>query len=148
MGQSLSKVYIHIVFSTKNQKPFIKKEFREGLQAYIVGILSGLGSFSHELYANPEHIHILATLPRTLTQAVFVQKIKTSSSKWLKNAGVKDFAWQNGYGVFSVSASKVDVVKKYIFNQEEHHKKVDCKEELKGFFKEYGIEHDERYVWD
>jgi putative transposase len=148
MGQSLSKVYIHIVFSTKNQKPFIKEEFREGLQAYIVGILSGLGSFTHGLYANPEHIHILATLSWILTQAVLVQKVKTSSAKWMKNSGVKDFGWQDGYAVFSVSASKVDVVKKYILNQEEHHKKVDFKEELKRFFKEYRIDFDERYVWD
>lgn len=66
----------------------------------------------------------------------------------MKNSGVKNFGWQDGYGVFSVSASKLEVVKRYILNQPEHHKKIDIKEELKRFFKEYGIEFDERYVWD
>jgi hypothetical protein len=77
-----------------------------------------------------------------------VSKIKTSSSKWIKLQGISDFDWQDGYGIFSVSASKVDTVIKYILNQPEHHKKITFKDELRQFFKEYQIEYDERYVWD
>ena len=77
-----------------------------------------------------------------------VSKIKSSSSKWLKFNGVNGFGWQDGYAIFSVSASKIDTVKSYIFNQPEHHKKVSFRDEVRLFLKEYGIEYDERYVWD
>ena len=80
--------------------------------------------------------------------ADLVSKIKTTSSKWLKNKGILDFYWQDGYGIFSVSSSKVEIVKKYIKNQPQHHKEVDCKDEFRLFLKENGIEYDERYVWD
>lgn len=148
MPQSLAKVNVHIIFSTKHRQNFITEEIRTELQSYIIGILSNLGSFTHEIYANPDHIHILNTFPRTITIADLISKIKTSSSKWLKQKGLKDFDWQDGYAIFSVSASKVEVVKQYILNQPLHHKKEFFKDEMKQFFKEYDIEYDERYVWD
>jgi len=148
MPQSLAKVYIHIVFTTKTGFPFIAESVRPELQSYMIGILSNLGIFTHEIYANPDHIHILCTLPRTITMADLVSKVKTSSSKWIKTKGIHDFDWQDGYGVFSVSASKVPVVEKYIRNQPEHHKQANYKDELRQFFKEYEIDFDERYVWD
>ena len=148
MPQSLAKVYIHIVFTTKTGFPFIAESIRPELQSYMIGTLSGLGVYTHEIYANPDHIHILCTLPRTITMADLVSKVKTSSSKWIKTKGINDFDWQDGYGVFSVSASKVPVVKKYIRNQPEHHKAEVYKDELRRFFVEYKIEYDERYVWD
>jgi hypothetical protein len=80
--------------------------------------------------------------------AELVSKIKTSTSKWIKSKGIPEFYWQDGYGIFSVSSSKVEVVEKYIRNQPEHHKQVDCKDEMRLFLKENGIEYDERYVWD
>lgn len=148
MPQSLAKVYIHIVFTTKTGFPFIAESIRPELQSYIIGTLSNLGVFTNEIYANPDHIHILCTLPRTITMADLVSKIKTSSSKWIKTKGIQDFDWQDGYGVFSVSSSKVATVENYIRKQPEHHKQLDYKDELRQFFKEYKIDFDERYVWD
>lgn len=148
MPQSLAKVYVHIVFSTKNHHPFIQKEVRPELHSYIIGTLSNLGSYTNEIYANPDHIHILCSLPKTITMAELISKIKTSSSKWIKTKGLSNFSWQDGYGIFSVSSSKIKTVEKYIRNQPEHHKMGTFKDELRRFFKEYEIEYDERYVWD
>jgi len=148
MPQSLAKVNVHIVFTTKYGQELINDEVRGELHSYVIGVLSNLGSYTYEIYANPDHIHILCTLPRTITMADLVSKIKTTSSKWLKNKGVTDFYWQDGYGIFSVSSSKVEAVKKYIKNQPQHHKEVECKDEFRLFLKENGIEYDERYVWD
>jgi putative transposase len=148
MPQSLAKVYVHIVFTTKHGQAIIKAELRTELHSYIIGVLSNLGSFTNEIYANNDHIHLLCSLPRTITIADFVSKTKTSSSKWIKQKGISDFGWQDGYGIFSVSASKLDTVKNYILNQPQHHLKITFKDELRQFFKEYGIEYDERYVWD
>lgn len=148
MPQSLAKVYIHIVFTTKTGFPFIAESIRPELQSYMIGTLSKMGVFTNEIYANPDHIHILCTLPRTITMADLVSKMKTSSSKWIKTKGINDFDWQDGYGIFSVSSSKVATVENYIRKQPEHHKQSDYKDELRQFFREYKIDFDERYVWD
>jgi len=148
MPQSLSKIYVHCVFSTKNGVPLINEDIRKGLHSYIIGTLSKIGSYVNEIYANNDHIHILCTLPRTITIAELISKIKTPSSKWLKKQGINNFSWQDGYGTFSVSSSKVVIVEKYILNQPEHHKTISFKDELRAFFKEYDIEYDERYLWD
>jgi len=148
MPQLLSKVYVHIVFSTKNGVPLIKDEIKAELHYYVIGTLTNLDSYTNEIYANPDHIHILCSLPRTITIAELISKIKTSSSKWIKTRGISNFSWQGGYGIFSVSSSKIEIVARYIRNQPEHHKKVTFQDELRRFFKEYGIDYDERYVWD
>lgn len=148
MPQSLSKVYIHVVFSTKNGESTINKSIQGELHSYIIGILSNIGSYTNEVYANSDHIHILCTLPRTITIATLISKIKTSSSKWLKQKGIETFHWQDGYGVFSVSSSKVTVVENYIKIQEAHHSKISFKDELRTFLNEYKIDFDERYLWD
>lgn len=148
MPQSLAQVYVHIVFSTKHCQPIISNEIQRELHSYMVGTISKLGNYTNEIYANPDHIHILCNLSRTITIAEFISKIKTSSSKWMKTKGIRNFSWQDGYGIFSVSASKIGVVEKYILNQQEHHKTMTFKDELRRFFKEYGIEYDEQYVWD
>ena len=148
MPQSLSKVYIHCVFSTKKNMPLITDTVRKDLHSYIIGTLSNIGFYVNEIYANPDHLHVLCTLPRTITIAELISKIKTSSSKWIKKQGVVNFSWQDGYGSFSVSSSKVRIVEQYILNQPEHHKKTSFKDELRIFLKEYNIEYDERYIWD
>ncbi len=148
MPQSLSKVYLHIIFSTKKRVPLIHESVRTELQAYLVDGASRIGSFVTELYANSDHVHLLCTLPRVLSIAQFIQKIKSSSSSWLKTKGIRDFYWQDGYAVFSVSASKVEAVKHYIHNQPEHHKKQTYKDELREFFKKYDVEFSESFVWD
>jgi len=148
MPQSLAKVFVHIVYTTKHGIPFINDSVRNELHSYVVKTLSELGSYTNEIYANRDHIHILCSLPRTISIAQLISKIKTSSSKWLKTKGIEKFDWQDGYGIFSVSASKIGVVEKYIRNQPEHHKKENYQDELRKFFKEYKIDFDERYVWD
>ncbi len=148
MPQSLAKVYTHIVFTTKHGQCFITDAVRAGLHSYIIGTISAMGMYTCEVYANPDHVHILTTLSRTITIADTVSKIKTSSSKWLKTKGISGFDWQDGYGIFSVSASGVDRVVRYIQNQPIHHRTTDYKDELRWFFEKYKIEYDERYVWD
>ena len=148
MPQSLSKVYLHCVFSTKRREQLINNSIQKDLHSYIIGTLSNIGSYVYEIYANPDHIHILCSLPRTMTIANLISKIKTSSTKWIKKAGVSNFAWQNGYGTFSVSSSKLEVVKNYILNQKEHHKKASFNNEYRTFLKQYKIDYDEQYVWD
>ena len=118
MPQSLSKVDIHCVFFTKKDMPLITNAIRKDLHAYIIGTLSNIGPpQADEIYANPDHIHVLCTLPRTITVSELISKIKTGSTKWIKRQGITNFSWQGGYGVFSVSSSKVKVVERYIQNQ-------------------------------
>ncbi len=135
-------------FLYKKHKLLIRDDVQKELHSYIIGTFSNLGSYVYEIYANPDHIHILFVLPRTITIADLIAKVKASSSKWLKQKGIARFSWQNGYGTFSVSASKVGVVREYIKNQKNHHKKITFKEEYLAFLKKYQVEYDERYLWD
>jgi len=150
MSQSLAQIYIHIVFSTKYRKPLIQPEIEEELYAYIGGIIKSLKGNSIKINGVSNHIHILATLPKTITLSKFLEEIKRSSSKWIKTKGedYKNFSWQRGYGAFSVSSYKVDVVKNYIAKQKEHHKSKDFKAEFIKFLDEYKVEYDDRYLWD
>ena len=148
MPQSLSKIYLHLIFSTKRRVKIITEDIRPSLQAYFIEVASNLKIFVHEIYANPDHVHILCELPRTMTVSEIVQKLKTPSSSWMKSQGKGSFEWQNGYGVFSVSQSKLNVLKLYIQRQAEHHRKMSFEDEFRLFLKEYQIEFDEKYVWD
>jgi len=148
MPQSLAKVYLHIVFSTKNRRPLISAEIRLDAQAYFVSLGATKGSFTEEIYMMPDHLHWLCTLPRTSSIADLVQNVKTSSSAKMKEMGVSEFSWQKGYGVFSVSQSKLEVVKRYIQNQWVHHRGSDFQTEHRRLLNEYKIEFDEQYVWD
>ncbi|RAI88489.1 IS200/IS605 family transposase [Algoriphagus yeomjeoni] len=148
MPQSLAKVYLHVIFSTKDRKPFVTPKTKPILEAYIVSVASNLGIYTEGIYMNSDHVHWLCTLPRTLTIADMIQKVKIPSSNKMTEIGPKDFHWQKGYGTFSVSQSKLDIVKKYIQNQEEHHKHMTFQEEYLKFLEEYGIDYDLKYVWD
>jgi putative transposase len=148
MSQSLAKVYLHVVFSTRSRLPLITEKIRPNAQAYFVEVGANLGSFTEEIFMMPDHIHWLCTLPRTLTVADLIQKVKISSSAKIKEMGIREFSWQKGYGVFSSSQSKLEIVKNYIQNQPEHHKNLDFQTEYRTFLKEYQIEYDEKYVWD
>lgn len=148
MAQSLAKVYLHIVFSTKGRVPFVKEEYKKAVESYLVKVGSDLGSYTESIYLNPDHLHWLCTLPRTISMADFLNKVKSNSSKIGKTEVSPDFAWQNGYGVFSVSQSKVETVRTYIQNQKEHHRKITFQEEFKKFLDEYQVEYNEKYIWD
>jgi REP element-mobilizing transposase RayT len=150
MPQSVSSILIHLIFSTKNREPFITPAIEPELHPYIAKILRELKSPCLALNGTSDHIHILFALSRIITIAALVEEVKTNSSKWIKTKGreFKNFHWQRGYGAFSVGQSDIEVVKSYIRNQKEHHKRVTFQDEYREFLKSYGIDFDERYVWD
>ena len=149
MPQSLSRVLIHVVFSTKYRAPLITPEIRPRLHAYMAGTLHNLGCPSLQTGGVADHIHILCALGRTTTQAKLVEEVKKSSSKWMKaQGGVRGFSWQAGYGAFSVDESRAGIVIRYIKNQEEHHRKKSFQDEYRKILERYKVEYDERYVWD
>jgi putative transposase len=150
MPQSLSKVYIHIVFSTKYRQNLIDQDIQAEFFDYIGGVAKALMCNPIQVGGFRNHIHILCTLSRQVCQADLIQKVKQSSSKWIKQKGEKysNFYWQDGYGVFSVKPSDVEVVKRYIMNQEIHHSKRGFMDEYRLFLKKNDMEYDERYVWD
>lgn len=150
MGQSLSQIYVHLIFSTKERRPWIDGHFQENMHAYIVGTLRELNSPSLIVNSRPEHVHILYRQASTADLSKIVEEVKKSSSKWVKEQSPEHlkFAWQSGYGAFSVSSSMVEVVKEYIANQKEHHRTTTFKEEFRAFLDKHGVEFDERYVFD
>ncbi|WP_044272009.1 transposase [Bacteroides timonensis] len=148
MSQSLSKNYIHLTFSTKYRKDSIRKEDLPEMFSYISGILKNIDCPSIIVGGITNHIHVLCVLNKNIALTKMVEEIKKSSSKWIKGKGIyyQWFSWQEGYGAFSVSQSKVDVVTRYICRQEEHHKKISFEDELKMFLKEHGVEYNEQYL--
>ncbi|MHA7109413.1 IS200/IS605 family transposase [Sunxiuqinia elliptica] len=150
MPQSLSKVYLHITFSTKQRKKLIDKDIQTKLFEYLGGICKGLSCNPVRVGGTNDHVHILCTLSRKISQAELIEALKKNSSKWMKTQGKRyqNFYWQNGYGIFSVNPTEVDVVTNYINSQEEHHRAKTFQEEFQAFLKKYQVEYDERYVWD
>lgn len=149
MAQSLAKVYLHIVFSTKNRRPFLENEaLRNQCHAYLAGTYKARGSDSLVVGGVADHVHILCTLGRQESISVLVRELKRESSKAMKEKGLPSFYWQAGYGVFSISPSHVPAVKQYIKAQEAHHKKESFQSEFRRLLKKYEVEYDERYVWD
>ncbi len=151
MPQSLARVVLHITFSTKNRKPFLRSaELRGALDGYVVGILKNLKCPSIITRSVEDHIHILCNFARTITIAKLLQEVKSDASEWVKGEerGTSAFYWQNGYGAFSVSESNVERVKEYIANQEEHHRRMTFQEEFRLLLERHNIEYDDRYVWD
>jgi putative transposase len=150
MPQSLSAVYIHLIFSTKERRPFLLDETVRGL------LHSYLGGISKQLECAPiitggmeDHVHLLARFGRTITQAEWVKELKRVSNLWLKEQhSIRDFEWQSGYADFSVSASNLEQVKRYIANQEQHHRKMNFQDELRTLLRRYHVEWDEGYIWD
>jgi REP element-mobilizing transposase RayT len=150
MPQSLAKIYLHIIFSTKERIPFLAdKEVRRETHAYLAGTCRGLDAPAVTVGGVADHVHLICTMSRTMTVADFVRDIKRTSSSWLKQQSetTSNFHWQNGYGVFSVSPSHIGVLKKYIARQEEHHRQLSFQDEFRRIMQKYDIEYDERYVW-
>jgi len=150
MPQSLAKVYLHLVFSTKNRERVLTDAIRSRLHSYMGGILHGLGCSPVEINTEPDHAHLLFLMSRTETIANVVGQVKKSSNDWLREQSPEfaEFFWQAGYGIFSVSQSSVEEVRAYICNQREHHQRVSFQDEFRAFLKRYEVEYDERYVWD
>jgi REP element-mobilizing transposase RayT len=149
MAATLVQLYVHFIFSTKEREPLLPACFDEELYAYVGGVIKTEGGIPIAVNGTADHIHILATLPKTVSVADYVRTIKANSSRWLKTKeGISNaFAWQNGYGAFSVSESMKDRVVNYIANQKEHHRNVSFQEEFLQFLKRHNVPYDERYVW-
>jgi len=149
MAQSLSKLYVHIVFHIKNNDVLIRTEDERELYAYIGRIIKANESFPIKINGTENHLHILATMSKNLSLAKFVEEIKRNSSRWIKSKGsyYQFFAWQGGYAGYSVSQSRVPSIEKYIENQKEHHKQKTFQEEYVKFLREYNIDFDEKYLW-
>jgi len=151
MPQSLSKILVHTVFSTKDRRPFLRdRPLREELHRYLGGILAKFDCQPIIVGGAEDHVHFLCALSRTREAATMVKEVKRGSSLWLKtkSPGLQDFAWQNGYGIFSVGFSQIKSVRDYIAGQEEHHRQISFQDEFREFLKRYEIEFDERYVWN
>ena len=148
MSQSLARVLVHLIFSTKNREPLIHREVRGASHAYLAGILQNLHCPSVQTGGTADHVHTLFSLARTRSVAEIVEELKKSSSRWMKQQGVKGFSWQAGYGAFSVSESQVRTVARYISRQQDHHRRLSFQDEFRRFLARYEVTYDERYVWD
>jgi REP element-mobilizing transposase RayT len=150
MPQSLSSILIHLIFSTKNREPFISTAIEPELHPYMAKIFRELKSPSLAIGGTADHVHILFSLGRVIKIADLVEEVKSESSKWIKTKGeeFENFYWQRGYGAFSIGQSQVTAVKRYIARQKVHHERVTFQDEYRKFLKSYGINYDERYVWD
>jgi putative transposase len=150
MSQSLAKNLVHLVFSTKHRSPWIPLEVRDRLFAYLAGIFKEWDSPALIIGGVDDHVHILFSLSKNHPLKKIVEEVKKGSSKWMKREGTgnADFYWQNGYAAFSVSVSSVEAVKRYIENQDEHHRKMSYQDELRALLGRHQVEFDEQYVWD
>jgi len=141
-------LHYHIVFSTKDRRPWIDAAWRARLHEYLGGLIRAAEGIPEIVGGTADHIHILVGLKATHTLSSFVQDIKQTSSRWIhETIGVKEFAWQQGYGAFTVSVSNVDAVKEYIANQEEHHRKKTFQEEYVAFLQKHRVDYDEKHLW-
>ena len=150
MPGTYSQLLLHVVFSTKRRTPWITTEVAERLYPYIGGILRADQGRLLAAGGMPDHIHLLVSLGRQMAIAEALRLIKANSSKWIHETfpDQRDFAWQTGYGAFSVSYSHLETVKRYIANQADHHRTNTFQEEFITFLERHGIEYDERYVWE
>jgi len=151
MPQSLSAVYIHLVFSTKDRRPFLRdKPTRDALHSYLGGVSKQLDCPPILVGGVEDHVHLLARFGRTITQAEWVKELKRVSNAWLKERSrdYADFEWQGGYADFSVSQSSLEQVKNYVTMQEEHHQKMNFQDELRALLRKHEVEWDEKYMWE
>ena len=142
------KLYYHIVWGTKNRQGIILPDFESDLYRVMAAKVIDLDGIVHAIGGVEDHVHLLVGLRATHRLADVLKDIKSSSSKWVHEELKKPlFSWQEGYGAFTVSASQIEVVKNYIANQEEHHRKKTFQEEYLEFLKQSGVEYDEKYLW-
>ena len=149
MPQSLAQLYVHLVFSTKDRAPLIPPATLPGLHAYLAGTLDAIACPALQVGGVADHVHLLFRLSKNLALAEAVKAAKIESSKWMKGDGAAPgFAWQAGYGAFSVSASHVGAVTAYIREQASHHARRTFQEEFRVLLERYGVAYEEAYVWD
>ena len=149
MSQAYTNLLTHIVFSTKERRALIDNEIETELHAYLGGLVKELGGKAYIINGVGDHVHLLVNLPAKISVSDAIRFIKSNSSGFVKKKFNRPlFAWQRGYGAFSVSKSNVPAVIKYIQNQKEHHRKILFTEELVAILRKNEIEYDDRYVFD
>jgi REP element-mobilizing transposase RayT len=146
VSHTYSQVVIHVVFSTKDRRKTIGKEFAPKLHAYVAGICKNEDVFSHAIGGAEDHLHMLIQVPATVSVAKAVGTIKANSSRWAKESRC-ELSWQQGYGAFSVSTSAIPSVARYIRNQETHHRRMSFEDEYRALLKKHRIEFDPRFVF-
>ena len=150
MANTYTSIHYHFVFSTKNREPWIAREIEQRVWAYLAGIARDNKMTPMQIGGIEDHVHLLLAASPTLAPSKIAQLIKGGSSAWVHEAfpNMKAFAWQDGYGAFTVSRSNVEDVAAYIRDQREHHRHKSFKEEYLAFLQKHGVEYDEKYLWD
>lgn len=150
MSQSLANIVVHLVFSTKDRSACLAPAIRPALHAYLATVARGLHCECPRVGGVADHVHLAVRLARTVTVAAVVAELKASSSQWLKTHArdLVGFAWQRGYGAFSVGPTDLDALLAYIDGQVEHHRARTFQDEYRFFLRKYAVDYDERYVWD
>ena len=151
MPQTLSQIWLHIIFSTKNREPLLPdKQVLEKVHAYLAGICNQMESPALIVGGIEDHVHILCNQSKNVALKDLIQNVKQDSSKWIKRQwpNLNQFYWQQGYGAFSLSPPHVDKVRHYIATQEDHHRRVGFQDEFRSFLERYQVLYDERYIWD
>lgn len=151
MPQSLTRIHLHIIFATKNRQPFLRdKGLRDDLHAYMAGTCHKLDCPAEIIGGVEDHVHVACRFGKQIEVKDLLAELKRSSSLWIKTQSHKldSFYWQSGYGAFSVSPAHLNELKIYIANQEEHHRRETFQDEFRRIMREYGVEWEERYVWD
>lgn len=149
MAQTLTRLLVHTIFSTKNRANLIKPDIGPSLYAYIGGICRNADSPLLAAGGTANHLHLLMSLSKSRSLADLMMHVKKDSSKWIKTqaAYFADFQWQEGYGGFTIGESQVDDLKRYIDRQKEHHRATTFEEELVALLKKYNVAYDEKYLW-
>jgi putative transposase len=150
MAHTYASLLTHIIFSTKDRSAFIDAQLASALHPYLGGIIRELNGTALAINGPTDHVHLLLSLPPNLALSEAMRVLKTNSSRWVHEQWPqrRPFAWQTGYGAFSVSQSNADQVCAYIADQEEHHRLVSFQDEFLAFLKRHGIAYDERYIWE
>ncbi len=147
MPSTYLSLHYHLVFSTKNREPLIAELWAKRFHEYLGGTVSALGGFPQGIGGMPDHVHLLVGLKSTHCLADFMRELKKSTSGWVRNEiGLGEFAWQEGYGAFTVSATTRDSVRRYIANQAKHHRKRSFREELIELLELAGVNYDPKYL--
>jgi putative transposase len=148
VSHTSGNILLHLIFSTTGRRPLIKPEFRHDLFAYLGGIVRGMRGTAMIVNGTADHVHMLVRIRPSQSAAEVTRVIKANSSGWVREKWNSAFAWQTGYGVFSVSESKVAALTKYIAGQKEHHKRHSFQDELLEFLKKNNVAYDQKYLWD
>lgn len=150
MSQSLSYVLVHVVFSTKDRRPLLHDNIRMEMHSYLATVLNGSDNICVRVGGVADHVHLAVFLARTESVSRLVERLKVSSSKWIKTKGTEfaKFGWQRGYAAFSVGLSDRDALVRYIDGQAVHHQRRNFQAEMRAMFEKYGVAFDEKFVWD